>query len=83
MTDVLLRGLPDDELTELKAAAAAIQKSLQGYLRDDVLHAHVLYLRRLRALDAIEQRIADREPIPDAAREAAFSALDDELESVK
>lgn len=82
MSDVLLRGLPDDELTELKAAAAEAQQSLQRYLRDEVLHAHVVYLRRIRALDAIEQRIAGRRPIPDAAREAAFRAVDDELESM-
>lgn len=80
MSDVLLRDVPDDELAELKAAANAAGQSLQRYMRANVVHAHVVYLRRLGALAAAEQRLAGRRPLPDDVREAAWDAAADELE---
>lgn len=79
---MLLRDVPDDELAELKAAAAAAGQSLQGYMRANVVHAHVVYLRRLDAIAASERRLAGRRPLPDASREAARDAAADELEGV-
>lgn len=81
MSDVLLRDVPDDELAELKAAAEASSQSLQGYLRSDVVHTHVVYLRRLRAIAATERRLAGRRPLSNASRRAAWDAAADELES--
>lgn len=81
MTDVLLRDVPDDELADLKAAADAAGMSLQGYLRSDVVGAHVTYLRRISAIAATERRLANRRPLSDAALDAALEAAADELEA--
>lgn len=82
VSDVLLRDVPDEELAELKAAAAAANQSLQGYLRGEVVHAHVVYLRRLRAIAATERRLEGRRPLSTASRRAAWDAAADELEGV-
>lgn len=82
MTDVLLRDVPEDELAELKTAAEAAGQSLQGYLRADVVHAHVVYLRRVNAVAASARRLAGRRPLPDASRQAAWDAAADEIEGV-
>jgi hypothetical protein len=81
VSDVLIRDLPEDELAEMKAAAAAAGRSLQSYLRSEVVHAHVVYLRRLRAIESAAERLAGRRPLPDESREAAFDAAADELEA--
>ncbi len=82
MSNVLLRDVPEDELTDLKAAAEAVGQSLQAYLRAHVIHAHVVYLRRLRAIAATEHRLTGRRPLPDSSREAAWDAAADEVEGV-
>lgn len=80
MSDVLVRGVPDDELAELKSAAAMAKLSLQTYLRQAVVHDHVVHLRRLRALERSGSRLADRSPVPLVARDAALDGAADELE---
>lgn len=70
-------------MVELKAAAEAANLSLQGYLRQAVVHEHVVYLRRLRALARTEARLAGRSPVSLDARDAALDAAADELEGTR
>lgn len=75
MPDVLIRDVPDAELAELKAAAAAGNVSLQTYLRE-VVHAQASYLRRQAALAAASERLSSRAPVAQTERQAVLDAIE-------
>lgn len=74
MPNVLIRGVPDDDLDEIRSAAAERGTSLQGYLRDAV-HAQAAYLRRQAALAATAERLRGRPDVPDDERRAVLDAV--------
>jgi hypothetical protein len=80
VSDVLIRDVPADDLADLRAAAAAADQSLQGYLRV-VMQAQADYVRRQRSLAAVEQRLAGRQPLHEGELHAAIDDLDDEIET--
>ncbi len=75
MTDVLLRGLPAEDLEPIRAAAAAAGSSVQSYLRDTV-HAQAVHLRRQAAITAAGQRVLGRAPVPEGERQAVLDTVD-------
>jgi len=76
MVNVLIRDVPDDDLDEIRAAAAERAISLQSYLREAV-HAQASYLRRQAAIAKIEKRLRGRAPVPAQERRAALDAIED------
>jgi len=74
MPNVLIRDVPDAELAELKAAAAARKVSLQSYLLD-ALHAQVAYVRRQATLTEIARQVAPMPAVPEAEREAVLEHM--------
>jgi hypothetical protein len=75
MPNVLIRGVPENELDELKAAAAAEDMSLQTYLLEAV-HRQVVHLRRQAVLARSADRLADAEPVTEAERQAVLEAIE-------
>lgn len=75
MSDVLLRGVPAEDLEPIRAAASAAGASVQSYLRDTV-HAQAVHLRRRAAITAAGQRLQGRAPVPAAERHAVQETLD-------
>ena len=75
MSDVLLRGVPAEDLDLIRAAASAAGASVQRYLRDTV-HAQAVHLRRQAAITAAEQRLHGRPAVPDAERQAVQDGTD-------
>jgi hypothetical protein len=76
MPNVLIRDVPDDDLEQIRAAAADREMSLQSYLREAV-HAQATYLRRQGAIDDIGQRLRGRTPVPAKERRAVRDAVAD------
>lgn len=76
MSNVLIRDVPDDDLDQIRAAAAERGTSLQSYLRDAV-HAQAAYLRRQAALTRTAERLRGRSEVPDDERSAVMDAIDD------
>lgn len=75
MPNVLIRDVPDDDLRELKAAAADRNVSLQSYLLDAV-YAQATYLRRQAALARTGRRLHGRSPVGDDDRQAVLDAVE-------
>lgn len=76
MTSVLIRDVPDDDLAQIRAAAAERGTSLQSYLRDAV-HAQAAYLRRQAALTRTSERLEGRPEVPAVERSAVMDAIED------
>lgn len=74
MTNVLIRGVPPEDLDEIRSAAVAAGTSVQGYLRDAV-HAQAVHLRRRAALDATATRLRARPAVLDVDRAAVLDAI--------
>jgi hypothetical protein len=74
MSNVLIRDVPDAELEELKAAAAASKMSLQSYLLD-ALHAQVAYARRQATLTEIAEQVAPMPAVPESERKAVLDEM--------
>lgn len=74
MTNVLIRDVPEDDLEEVRSAAAAEGTSLQSYLRGTV-HAQAGYLRRQDALAATSRRLHGRPEVPPEEAEAVLDAV--------
>jgi hypothetical protein len=79
MPNVLIRDVPDAELEELKAAAAARKMSLQSYLLQ-ALHAQVAYARRQATLAEIEENVAGMSAVPESERTAVLEEMKDAVE---
>ncbi|HMT33598.1 MAG: hypothetical protein IPL93_05575 [Actinomycetales bacterium] len=74
MTDVLIRGVPAEDLRMLRAAAEDEGSSLQSYL-SAALHAHVVMLARRRALAEVGARLDGKAPVPDEVRAEVFEQM--------
>ena len=72
---MLIRDVPDDDLDQIRAAAAETGTSLQGYLRDAV-RAQAAYLRRQATLTRTTQRLESRAEVPAEERRAVLDAID-------
>jgi len=79
MPNVLIRDVPDAELEELKAAAAARKMSLQSYLLQ-ALHSQVAYARRQAALAEVEENVAGMSAVPESERAAVLEEMKDAVE---
>jgi len=79
MPNVLIRDVPDAELEELKAAAAARKMSLQSYLLQ-ALHSQVAYARRQATLAEIEENVAGMSAVPESERTAVLEEMKDAVE---
>ena len=79
MPNVLIRDVPDAELEELKAAAAARKMSLQSYLLQ-ALHSQVAYARRQAALAEVEENVARMSAVPESERAAVLEEMKDAVE---
>jgi hypothetical protein len=76
MPNVLIRDVPDDDLEQIRAAAADREMSLQSYLREAV-HAQATYLRRQVAIASIAERSRGRAPVSEKERRAVLDAVAD------
>ncbi|MGH3874541.1 MAG: hypothetical protein ACRDSR_24060 [Pseudonocardiaceae bacterium] len=76
MPNLLIRDVPDDDLDQIRAAAAERGTSLQNYLRGAV-HAQATYLRRQAALARTAERLAGRPEVPAEERRAVLAAIAD------
>jgi plasmid stability protein len=76
MSNVLIRDVPDEDLDQLRSAAARSGMSLQGYLRQAV-RAQAAYLRRQAALARASDRLRGRDAVPPGERGAVLDAIDD------
>jgi len=75
MSNVLIRDVPEDDLEQIRTAAAERGTSLQRYLRDAV-SAQAVYLRRQAALARTTQRLENRAEVPADERRAVRGAID-------
>jgi hypothetical protein len=76
MPNVLIRDVPQDDLEQIRSAAAERGTSLQSYLREAV-HAQASYLRRRAALARTAERLAGQPAVPEAERRAVLDTIDD------
>ncbi|MGH3866481.1 MAG: hypothetical protein ACRDQ4_10160 [Pseudonocardiaceae bacterium] len=76
MPNVLIRDVPEDDLDQIRSAAAERGTSLQNYLRDAV-HAQAAYLRRQAALAKTAERLGGRPEVPADERRAVLDAIAD------
>ncbi|GDY30064.1 hypothetical protein [Gandjariella thermophila] len=76
MPNVLIRDVPEDDLEQIRSAAADQGLSLQSYLRDAV-HAQAVYLRRQAALAEAADRLRGQPSVPDDERQAVLDAIED------
>ncbi|MGH3905512.1 MAG: hypothetical protein ACRDTE_15200 [Pseudonocardiaceae bacterium] len=76
MSDVLIRDVPEDDLAEIRSAAAARGTSLQNYLREAV-RMQAAYLRRQQALVRTAERLRGGPAVPPAERRTVLDAVDD------
>lgn len=77
MTNVLIRDVPEDDLAQIRSAAAERGTSLQNYLRDAV-HAQAAYLRRKAALAGAAERLEGQPGVPPEERQAVLDAIANE-----
>lgn len=77
MSNVLIRDVPDDDLDQIRTAAAENGTSLQRYLRDTV-HAQATHLRRQQSLARARERLRGQPEAPEEARVGVFDAMDAE-----
>ena len=75
MTDVLIRGVPPEDLERIRTAAAEQGVSLQNYLLATV-QGQASYVRRQEALAIVGQRLQDRPEVSADDREAVLNAID-------
>ena len=73
---MLIRDVPDDDLEQIRSAAAAKGASVQSYLLDAV-HAQATYLRRQASLIRTVQRLHGRPGVPADDRDGVLAAVDD------
>ncbi len=76
MPNVLIRDVPDDDLDQIRSAAAERGTSMQNYLRDAV-HAQAVYLRRQAAVTRTAERLEGRPEVPADERRAVLDAIAD------
>lgn len=76
MPNVLIRDVPEDDLEQIRSAAADRGMSLQSYLRDAV-HAQAIYLRRQATLAEAANRLRGRPRVPDNERQGVLDAIDE------
>lgn len=76
MSNVLIRDVPEEDLDQLRSAAAERGMSLQRYLRDAV-HDQAAYLRRQAALERAGARLHGRPGVSPEDRDAISDAIDD------
>ncbi len=76
MSNVLIRDVPEDDLDQIRSAAAEQGTSLQNYLRDAV-HAQAAYLRRQEALARTAERLHGRSKVPAEERNAVLDAVEE------
>ncbi len=76
--------MPDDDLDQIRSAAAARGTSLQNYLHykylqylRDAVHAQAAYLRRQAALARTAERLDGRPEVPADERRAVLDAIAD------
>ena len=74
MPNVLIREVPENDLDQLRSAAARQGSSLQSYLLDAV-RAQAAYLRRQAALARVAERLSDQARVPDSERSAVLDAI--------
>lgn len=74
MTNVLIRGVPDDDLAQIRSAAVEQGMSLQAYLLDAV-HMQATYLRRQDALLNAAKRLRGTAKVPGEERQAVLDAI--------
>lgn len=75
MSNVLIRGVPEEDLELIRAAAADRGTSLQSYLLQTV-QAQALYLRRQEALARTARRLQGKSEVSDVERDAVLDAVD-------
>lgn len=76
---VLIRDVPDDDLEQIRSAAADRGQSLQAYLRE-ALSVQAAQLRRQAAVGRIAARLRGRPPVSEADRRAVADAVDASLD---
>jgi type II secretory pathway component PulM len=76
MPNVLIREVPEDDLNQIRSAAAERGTSLQSYLRDTV-RAQAAYLRRQSALAKTAKRLGGRPAVSPAERARVLDAITD------
>ncbi len=74
MSNVLIRDVSEEDLEQIKEAAAQRGATLQAYLWE-TLHAQAAYLRRQDALARAAQRLDGRPAVSHEAREAVLDAI--------
>lgn len=72
---MLIRDVPEDDLDEIRAAAAEAGTSVQRYLRDGV-RSQAAHRRRQAALVRTAERLRDRTAVPEEERSAVLEAID-------
>jgi len=76
MPNVLIRDVPEDDLDQIRSAAAQAGTSLQSYLREAV-RAQATHLRRKAALARTVERLRGRPEVPTEERDAVLAAIAD------
>ncbi len=74
MSDVLIRGVPSDDLDLIRSTAAGMGVSLQSYLRSAV-QAQATYLRRQQTLDGLSEKLSGKPSVDERDRTAVLDAL--------
>lgn len=80
MANILIRDVPDDDLEQIRSAAAAQGTSVQRLLLGAV-QAQATHLRRRAAITAIEDRLQGQAPVPEEERAAVLDAIDAEQDA--
>lgn len=75
MANVLIRGVPAEDLEQIRSAAAERGTSLQNYLLQAV-RAQAVYLRRQDALAKTAQRLHGTPEVAEEDRAAVLDAID-------
>lgn len=73
---MLIRNVPEDDLAQIRSAAAERGTSLQSYLRE-ALRMQAVYLRRQEALGRTAERLHGRPTVPPEERRAVLDAVDE------
>lgn len=76
MPNVLIREVPENDLDQIRSAAAERGTSLQAYLRDTV-RAQAAYLRRQSALVETAKRLRGRRAVPAKERTKVLDSIRD------
>jgi hypothetical protein len=73
--NVLIRDVPDDDLAQIRSAAADLGLSLQAYLRE-ALSRQAAQLRRQATVEGIAARLRGVPPVTKSDRRAVAAAVD-------